>query len=224
MDANKSWWVPWLCSDASGNDVMDGTTLEGEPFSLITEQQEQQWHARGITLRNGIWPQELRERSASSYKELATILLAIRQAGGQKPSPLSGKVLYHFTDNSNAVDCLAKGSSKSEALLKLVRLIQHEEAVQDFTLCAIHAAGDHLVYNGVDGISRGRFEGAFAAGASGSGPAIPVHRPRPVPEPIRQYIREVLGVGQDPTPISGWEQAKVRGKHTLYAPCVMCTY
>ena len=218
MDANKSWWVPWLCSDASGNDVMDGTTLEGEPFSLITEQQEQQWHARGITLRNGIWPQELRERSASSYKELATILLAIRQAGGQKPSPLSGKVLYHFTDNSNAVDCLAKGSSKSEALLKLVRLIQHEEAVQDFTLCAIHAAGDHLVYNGVDGISRGRFEGAFAAGASGSGPAIPVHRPRPVPEPIRQYIREVLGVGQDPTPISGWEQARVRGKHTLYAP------
>ena len=218
-DENKSWWVPWLDGSAVSNDDEFGERLLDEPFSLISPQQEEHWQQRGVTVRNGIWPRALRAASASSFKELAAILLGVQQArASDGPSQLRGKVLYHFTDNTNAVDCIAKGSSKSPALMSLIRRLQHEEALQDFELRAVHTAGDHLVFNGVDGISRGRFEGAFADAADGAGPAVPIHRRQAVPEPLRQYIRETLGVDELPTPIEQWSQRTARGAHTLYTP------
>jgi hypothetical protein len=177
------------------------------------------WESRGITIRNGIWPPHIREGKSSSWKEFATIRDSIRDTGKNSPNRLSGHHLFHFTDNLNSVEAWAKGTSPSPELLGIIQDIQKEEAVQDFDLVLVHAAGEFLVFVGVDGCSRGYAESYLRADSDGFGPRVPIHRAQSVPPEILTFASDRLGIDTSaPLPLRQWEPTIWVGKRTLMLP------
>ena len=84
--------------------------VDTPPARLLSEAEIQAWRQKGITIRNGVWPQHIREQQISSYKEFATIRDSVRQLTSDEPERLRGHMLYHFTDNLNSADAWNKGS------------------------------------------------------------------------------------------------------------------
>ena len=192
--------------------------VDTPPARLLSEAEIQAWRQKGITIRNGVWPQHIREQQISSYKEFATIRDSVRQLTSDEPERLRGHMLYHFTDNLNSADAWNKGSSPSPSLLGIIRDIQREEAIHDFDLRVVHTSGKFLVWAGVDGCSRGASEGLLAPDADRYGPRVPIHRMQTVPEPIMAYARSRCGAADTVLPVERWETGAWTGQNTLMVP------
>jgi hypothetical protein len=67
---------------------------------------------------------------------------------------LWGSEIFIFTDNSTAEAAFWKGTSKSEALFKLVLRLKELELDFNLHLLIFHVSGRRMIAVGVDGLSR----------------------------------------------------------------------
>ena len=92
----------------------------------------------------------------SVWKELATLretLLRIKESTHGKQA--SGTTLFYFTDNSGVYWIATAGSSKSQALHRLIGEIRLLELDLNIALQVVHVPGKVLITQGTDGLSRG---------------------------------------------------------------------
>ena len=202
----------------SGGITPPAEAPDAAPPRLLTDKEIELWGERGITIRNGIWPPEIQRQQISSWKEFATILASVQQAGEGATRRLCGRMLFHFTDNLNSAQAWAKGTSPSPQLLGIIMDLQREEVLQDFDLRVVHTSGKYLVYSGVDGCSRGASEGLLAMDADGAGPRVPIHRMQTLPPRVLAYAERHFPTPHAHLGVEEWETKNWVGRHTYMVP------
>jgi hypothetical protein len=71
-----------------------------------------------------------------------------------------------FTDNSTAESAYFKGTSSSELLFALVLRLRKVEMSGKCIIHLVHVAGTRMIWQGMDGLSRGDRNAGVMAGAS----------------------------------------------------------
>ena len=107
---------------------------------------------------NAKWPERVRHAFGSNYKELRRVLvqmqrhLAAHESGAARS--VAGHSILDFTDNTYTASVLARGRADTVEGTALVRAISRIADKLDVDLHVFHVAGERLVANGVDGLSR----------------------------------------------------------------------
>ena len=111
------------------------------------------WTSKGGTnYRFGVWGKDVAGTS-SNYKELANLVHTLHTMCNEED--LSGTEVYLFTDNSTAEAAFHKGSSTSEKLHELVTNLREMEMEFGVKFILCHVAGERMIHQGTDGLSRG---------------------------------------------------------------------
>ena len=134
----------------------------------------------------GVWPRHLQMQS-SNWRELRTILYTLQQAHKKQEATghraLDGTVLYAFTDNAVSASSINKGTSKSPALMRLVRGLREFEALLGCHVVSVWISGKAIIEQGTDDLSRGVHDkGALAPDAPAPLTFSPIDQACPAPE------------------------------------------
>ena len=134
----------------------------------------------------GVWPRHLQMQS-SNWRELRTILYTLQQAHKKQVATghraLDGTVLYAFTDNAVSASSINKGTSKSPALMRLVRGLREFEALLGCHVVSVWISGKAIIEQGTDDLSRGVHDkGALAPDAPAPLTFSPIDQACPAPE------------------------------------------
>ncbi len=108
----------------------------------------------GIYGRFCIWGKDAKDQSSNNCK-LRNLVKTVEEEA--KEGYLKGGDLWLFTDNAIAEGCFFRGGSSSKLLHKLVLHLRKTELEYDFTLYGVHKAGNRMITQGTDGLSRGIF-------------------------------------------------------------------
>lgn len=87
---------------------------------------------------------------------------------------LDGVEVFFFTDNSTAEAIFYNGSSKNEALFRLVLRLHQLEMTYSCNIHFIHCSGKRMIAQGTDGLSRGNLTAGVMTGKSMAS-FIPIH-------------------------------------------------
>jgi hypothetical protein len=133
----------YMFGDASGS---------GFGSSLMIEQE--------IYYLHGQWSSTFASET-SNYRELGNLLHAITEATNK--GLLKNSELFVFTDNTTVESAFYKGTSSSKRLFQLVLDLRKLQLHGGFILHLIHVAGQRMIAQGTDGLSRGStYQGVMA--------------------------------------------------------------
>jgi hypothetical protein len=124
----------------------------------------------GIRYRFGLWGRDLSHQS-SNYRELRNLVNAVDyEVEDQFPilstvvtcvsaevlaNPDSAMELFLFTDNTVAEGAFYRGASSNPRLFELVLRLRQLELPHSLQLHIVHVAGQRMIAQGTDGLSRG---------------------------------------------------------------------
>ena len=101
---------------------------------------------------SGQWEESYSSKS-SNYRELSN--LVIKLENDYVNGLLENKEIFVFTDNSTAEAAYFKGTSKSQPLFELILRLQFVHMHAGMALHFVHVAGQRMMDQGTDGLSRG---------------------------------------------------------------------
>jgi hypothetical protein len=92
---------------------------------------------------------------SSNWKEMATLLLTMRQLRTLAKRQIEGTTIFYFTDNSTVYWVSQGGSSPSPRLHEAIEEIKLIELELNCILQVVHVPGVIMILQGTDGLSRG---------------------------------------------------------------------
>ena len=119
----------------------------------------------GVQYTFGLWCQDVSEASSSNYRELLNIVLKL-EAMEEQGELDEGVEVFIFTDNMHAESVFHRGDARSEAIfdltLRLHRIMMSGKAF----IHVVWVAGERMIAQGVDGLSRGDLTNGVMGGQS----------------------------------------------------------
>ena len=126
----------------------------------------------GVKYRTGVWGSDM-NNSSSNRLELCNLVETLEEMGND--GDLDGVEVFLFTDNSTAEAVFFNGSSKSEHLFNLVLRVRKLEMTRQCKIHLCHVAGERMISQSTDGLSRGNLvEGVMKGDAISS--FVPIHQ------------------------------------------------
>lgn len=129
-------------------------------------------HGEEIIFRFGVWGSDM-DMASSNLREATNDVASLEAMGEQ--GLLDGVEVFFFTDNSTAEAIFYNGSSKNEALFRLVLRLHKLEMMYSCKIHFIHCSGKRMIAQGTDGLSRGNLTAGVMAGRTMTS-FIPIHR------------------------------------------------
>ena len=111
--------------------------------------------------RIGTWGKD-EEDNSSNWREFENVVVGMEDAG--KKGWLLGAVVLLATDNEVVERALYKGNSSSKIIFNLVLRLKGLQLAYSCKIVVTHVSGLRMIYQGTDGISRGKLEQGVSIG------------------------------------------------------------
>jgi hypothetical protein len=145
--------VVYGCGDASGSGF-------GSAFVAGVDDDEFDKFDDEISCRIGVWGSDS-DDVTSNFRELQNVAESIEDQ--VEKGKLKNAELFIFTDNSTSA-AFYHGTSLNKDLFELVLRLKKLEMTAGLKILLIHIAGQQMIADGVDGLSRGCLTEGVMAG------------------------------------------------------------
>jgi hypothetical protein len=115
----------------------------------------------GTAYRYGTWSRDMDDES-SNLREFTNFVETLEEMG--KQDNLRGREIFLFTDNSTSEAAYYNGSSRSKKLFDLVLRVKLLEIYNGIKVHIVHVAGQRMIEQGSDRLSRGNLNVSVMAG------------------------------------------------------------
>jgi len=109
-----------------------------------------------VVVHQGVWGSDV-DSSSPNFRELSNLVLTLEE--GARRGDFDRTEVWIFTDNTRAESVFHKGHSPSPKLNSLALRLRLLEIRGQTKIHMVHVAGDRMVRQGTDGLSRGDLTG-----------------------------------------------------------------